>query len=136
MLYEKITGSLQIIRKWFLVLNDIKFVVWISDSRVRNIYLFWWRHFNITSDFMFDKLFSLSSNISSFSFKQREHLFDWGWYTLNWFFTTNVPFKLEFSAFKFQYSTDSFVWFLYLWMLNNILRLTYRFLNVFSTIPL
>ena len=59
---------------------------WIFDPTVRNIYLFWWRHFDITSDFLFNKLFSLSSNISSFSFKQREHLFDWGLYALNWFY--------------------------------------------------
>ena len=60
---------------------------WIFDTRVHNMCLFWWRHFDITSDFLFSKLFSLSSNILSFSFKQREHLFHWGLYALKWFFT-------------------------------------------------
>ena len=54
----------------------------------------WWQ-FNITSDFEFDKLFSLSSNISCFSFKQREHLFDWELDILNWFFTAHVTFGLS-----------------------------------------
>ena len=109
---------------------------WIFDPRVCHIYLFWWRHFDITSDFLFNKLFSLSSNISSFSFKQREHLFDWGLYALNWFFTTHVTFGLELPAFKFHYSTDSFISFLYLLILNNLLWFAYRFLNVFLLIPL
>ena len=84
----------------------------IFSARVRNIYLFWWQHFDIISNFLFNKLFSLFSNISSFSFKPREYLFDWGLYARNWFFTAHVG--LEFPAFKFQYSTDSFVSFLYL----------------------
>ena len=43
--------------------------------------------FDITSDFLLSKLFSFSSNILSFSFKQREHLFHWGLYALKRFFT-------------------------------------------------
>ena len=109
---------------------------WIFDARVRNIYFFWWRHFHIFSDFLFNKLFPLSSNISSFSFKQKEDLFDWGLYALNWFFTAHVTFELELPAFKFQHSTDSFVSFLYLLMLNDLLWFAYHFLNVFSLIPL
>ena len=106
----------------------------IFSARVRNIYLFWWQHFDIISNFLFNKLFSLFSNISSFSFKPREYLFDWGLYARNWFFTAHVG--LEFPAFKFQYSTDSFVSFLYLLMLNDFLWCAYRSLNVFSLIPL
>ena len=45
---------------------------WIFDHKilviVRNILLAWWRHFSITSDFLFSKLFPSSSNNSSFSF--------------------------------------------------------------------
>ena len=66
---------------------------WIFGARVRNIYLFWRRHYDIIS---FNKLFSLSFNIYSFSFKQREHLFDWGLHALNWFFTAHLTFALEF----------------------------------------
>ena len=96
-------------------------------TRVRNIYLFWRRHFNNTSDFLFRKLFSLSSNISNFSFKQRENIFDWELYAINWFFTANITFGLDILAFKFQYSTDSFVSFSYLLILNDLLWFAYRF---------
>ena len=54
-------------------------------------------------------MFPLSSNISSFSFNKREHLFDWGLHALIGFFTAHVTFVLDFPTFKFQYSTDSFV---------------------------
>ena len=80
-----------------------------ASIQENTVYLFWWQYFDITSDFLFNKLFSLSSNISNFSFKQREHLFDWGLYALNWFFTAYVTFGLQFPAFQFQHSTDSFV---------------------------
>ena len=86
--------------------------------------------------FLVNKLLSLSSNILSFSFKQSEHLFDWGVYALNWFFIAHVIFGLAFPAFKFEYSTYSFVSFLYLLMLNDLLLFAYRFLNVFSLIRL
>ena len=54
--------------------------------------------------FLFNKLFSLSSNISSFSFKQREHLFDLGLYALNWFLYLlmlglHIVFKCVFTNF-------------------------------------
>ena len=71
-------------------------VFWIFDARVRNIYLFWRRHDNIIADFLFNKLLSLSFNISSFSFIQRKHLFDWGLHALNWFLTAYLTFALEF----------------------------------------
>ena len=107
---------------------------WIFDARVCHIYLFWWWHFDIISDFLFNKLFSsLSSNISSFSFKQREHLFDWGLYARNWFFTAHDAFGLQIPALKFQYSTDSFVLFSYLLMLNDPLWFAYKSV---SLIPL
>ena len=105
---------------------------WVFDARVSNMYLFWWRHFDITSDCLFSKWFSLTSNISSFSFKQWEYIFDWGLCALNWFFNTHVTFGLEFPAFKFQYWTDSFVSFLYLLMLNDLLWFAYRFLSMFT----
>ena len=73
--------------------------LWIFDARVCNMCLFWWRHFNIISDFLLNKLFSLSSNIFTFSFKQREHLFNWGLYTLIWFFTAHVTFWVRVSWF-------------------------------------
>ena len=82
--------------------------------------------------FVFSKWFSLTSNISSFSFKQWEYIFDWGLCALNWFFNTHVTFGLEFPAFKFQYWTDSFVSFLYLLMLNDLLWFAYRFLSMFT----
>ena len=108
----------------------------IFDATVRNIYLFWWQHFNFTSNFLFNKIFSLSSDISSFSVKKREPLFDRALYAPNWFFTAHVTFGLEFPALKFQYSTDSFVSFLHRLVLNYLLWFAYHFLNVFSRIPL
>ena len=54
-------------------------------------------------------MFPLSSNISGFSFNKREHLFDWGLHALIGFFTAHVTFVLDFPTFKFQCSTDSFV---------------------------
>ena len=63
-----------------------------------------------------------------------DHLFEWGFDALNWFFTAHVTFVLRVSCFKFQYSTDNFVSLLYLMMLNDLLCFEYRLLNVFSLI--
>lgn len=50
-----------------------------------------------------------SSYILSFLFKQREHFFDLGQYSLKLFFTANQTFGLAVPAFKFQFLADSFV---------------------------
>ena len=89
--------------------------------------MYLWRQFDVTSEFLFNKLLPLPSNISIFSFKPTEHLFAWGLYSLNLCFTAHVTFALQFPAIKFQWSTDILVSFLYLLVLNDLLWSEYRF---------
>ena len=100
------------------------------------MYLFWWQHFDITSDFMFSKLFSLSSNISSFSLKTKGTYLWLRVVHTKQIFTAHVTFGLEFPAFKFQYLTGSFISFLYLLILNVVSWFACRFLDVLLLIPL
>ena len=100
------------------------------------MYLFWWQHFDITSDFMFSKLFSLSSNISSFSLKTKGTYLRLRVVHTKQIFTAHVTFGLEFSAFKFQYLTGSFISFLYLLILNVVSWFPCHFLDVLLLIPL
>ena len=104
---------------------------WIFGARVRNIYLFWWRHFDIISDFLFNKSFFCLLIFPTSHLNKREHIFDWGLYVLNSLFTTHITFGLEFSAFKFQYSMDSFASFLYLLMLIDLLWFAYLFFCIY-----
>ena len=71
----------------------------------------------------------MASNISSVSFKRREHLllievFDWTGFLLPMFFLAWSFLLLNCSA---RRMADSFVLFLYLSMLNDLLRFAYCF---------
>lgn len=52
------------------------------------------------------KLFSICFNISSFSFKQREHFLGSGLSTLTWFIIVHATFGLVFPTLKFQFLMD------------------------------
>ena len=50
----------------------------LLDTRVFSLYLFRWRHWEISSELLFNNFSSGSSNISNFSCKHKLHLFELG----------------------------------------------------------
>ena len=95
--------------------------------------MFWWKHFDITSDFLFISdfffFFELLIQTKGTSLGLRV-------VCIKLAFHRPCYLWVEFAAFKFQYSTDSFISFLCLLMLNDLLWFSYCFLNVFSLISL
>ena len=105
-------------------------------TKVFNWYLSWWRHWEMTSDHLFNNILSGSSDITNFSCKHKLHLLDLGLCSIIRLLHSRMSGWIFLFA-GFQYSVDSFVSFLFFSTLKRFFTICVTIsIKVVSQIPL
>ena len=99
----------------------------LLDTRVFTLYLFWWRHWEITSERLFNNISSGSSTVSNFSCKPKLHLFELGLYDLQLHFILQDIHGWSFLFASFQHSVDNLVSFLFFSTLKRFFMICVTF---------
>ena len=89
------------------------------DIRVFNLYLFRWQHWKITSERLFNNIFSESFAISNFLSKHKLHRLELGLYNLQFLLMLQDVCWRSFVFATFQYSVDNLVSFFSFFVLKD-----------------